>query len=263
MNRSLIERHCRDLAAEGIEIIGSPHSDGAGIELGLSVGAVLKDIDAWFATSPIYPPASLLEGILVNRNGQRFVAEDSYHGRTTAAILRQPGRKAWLICDVKSFDRPVMGQQLVDAWENVYEMERDLGMPTGALQTTIAEYNRDAAMRADPQQHKDAEWLRPIDQIPLAAIDCSPGSAPFMGFTLGGLATDPDGRVLDAAGDPIAGLYAAGATAANIASAQGLEGYASGTCIGESTFFGRRAGRHAASSDVDTQIISQLRAGRD
>jgi 3-oxo-5alpha-steroid 4-dehydrogenase len=50
--------------------------------------------------------------------------------------------------------------------------------------------------------------------------------------------------VLRADGSAIPGLYAAGACAANIA--QDGAGYSSGTCIGESSFFGRRAGRHAA-----------------
>ena len=42
----------------------------------------------------------------------------------------------------------------------------------------------------------------------------------------------------------IEGLYAAGACASNIA--QDGRGYASGTQLGEGSFFGRRAGRHAA-----------------
>lgn len=194
----------------------------------------------------------MLEGILVNRDGQRFISEDAYHGSTTAAILRQPGAKAWLICDLDSYDRPVMGQQIVSAWEDMAEMERDLGMLEGALVKTITQYNAAAARQEDPFFHKGTEWLRPISALPFAAIDCSLGAAPFLGFSLGGLATDVDGRVLDAAGDPISGLYAAGATAANIAAAQGMEGYASGTCIGESTYFGRRAGRHAAQALVAT-----------
>ena len=45
-------------------------------------------------------------------------------------------------------------------------------------------------------------------------------------------------------GLPVPGLYAAGACASNIA--QDSRGYASGTCIGEASFFGRRGGRHAA-----------------
>ncbi len=65
-----------------------------------------------------------------------------------------------------------------------------------------------------------------------------------MAFTLGGLDVTVDGEVRTAAGGTIAGLYAIGGCASNIA--QDGTGYSSGTCIGESTFFGRRAGRHAA-----------------
>ena len=43
----------------------------------------------------------------------------------------------------------------------------------------------------------------------------------------------------------IEGLYAAGACAVNIA--QDGKGYASGTQLAEGSYFGRRAGRHAAS----------------
>ena len=62
--------------------------------------------------------------------------------------------------------------------------------------------------------------------------------------TLGGLDVSIDAEVLNPDGEPIPGLYAAGACASNIA--QDGKGYSSGTCIGEGTFFGRRGGRHAA-----------------
>jgi len=45
-------------------------------------------------------------------------------------------------------------------------------------------------------------------------------------------------------GSVVPGLYAAGACASNIA--QDGKGYSSGTQLGEGSFFGRRAGRHAA-----------------
>ena len=56
-----------------------------------------------------------------------------------------------------------------------------------------------------------------------------------------GQAQRPDGSV-------IPGLYAAGACASNLA--QDGKGYCSGTQLGEGSFFGRRAGRHAAESPV-------------
>ena len=47
-------------------------------------------------------------------------------------------------------------------------------------------------------------------------------------------------------------VYAAGACASNIA--QDSNGYASGTCLGEASFFGRRAGRHAATAVVSKPL---------
>jgi predicted oxidoreductase len=66
----------------------------------------------------------------------------------------------------------------------------------------------------------------------------------YSGFTMGGLAVSVDGEVLRGDGSVVAGLYAAGASASNIA--QDGKGYASGTQLGEGSFFGRRAGAHAA-----------------
>jgi predicted oxidoreductase len=66
--------------------------------------------------------------------------------------------------------------------------------------------------------------------------------------TLGGLQTDLQGRVLNAAGQPIAGLYAAGEVAGF--GGGGVHGYRSleGTFLGGCLFSGRQAGRAAAAA---------------
>jgi predicted oxidoreductase len=66
--------------------------------------------------------------------------------------------------------------------------------------------------------------------------------------TLGGLATDLDARVLDAGGDPVAGLYAAGESAGF--GGGGMHGYRAleGTFLGGCLFSGRTAGRAAAAA---------------
>ncbi len=63
--------------------------------------------------------------------------------------------------------------------------------------------------------------------------------------TLGGLHTDLDSRVLDEAGEPVAGLYAAGEAAGF--GGGGMHGYRAleGTFLGGCLFSGRRAGRAA------------------
>ena len=66
--------------------------------------------------------------------------------------------------------------------------------------------------------------------------------------TLGGLSTDLAGRVLDAAGDPVPGLYAAGEVSGF--GGGGMHGYRSleGTFLGGCLFSGRQAGRALAAA---------------
>lgn len=240
MNPELAKQWSPLLADERVRIVGSTYSDGSGIELGLSAGGQLEDI-GYLLTSPFYPPPKLLKGVLVNELGKRFVAEDSYHGRSSGAILLQPDQTAYLILDNATFDRTLMGgQELVDAWESIEDMERDLGIPDGALQETMATYNAHAAEHEDPEFHKYHDWVQPLVEPPFAALNCSLGHSYFSGFSLGGLAVNEKAQVLDQNRQPIPGLYAAGACATNIAK-DGM-GYSSGTCVGESTFFGRQAG---------------------
>ena len=123
-------------------------------------------------------------------------------------------------------------------------MEAALGIPDGNLVATLTRYNENAARGEDPDFHKQPEYVAVQDNGPWAAFDLSLGRAMYSGFTMGGLAVSMDGEVLSDDGSMIPGLYAAGACASNIA--QDGKGYSSGTQLGEGSFFGRRAGTHAA-----------------
>lgn len=204
-------------------------------------------MDGVIATASIYPPENLIKGIVINSKGERFVAEDSYHGRLAGFIMEQPDQKAYLIVDSEIFAYPeTEGAKhvLIDGYETVAEMESGLGLPEGALQRTMADYNRDAARGEDTSFHKQLPWLKPLDQAPYAAFDISFDRSIYLYITLGGIDTDARARVLDPSGKPIAGLYAAGACAAHIPR-NGKE-YASGLSLGPGSFFGRVAGREAA-----------------
>jgi succinate dehydrogenase/fumarate reductase flavoprotein subunit len=193
----------------------------------------------------------MIKGIMVNARGERFVAEDSYHGRSAGMLTEQPDGIAYLVLDSATFGYPPYAffeQALVDGYESVEAMEAGLGLPQGSLVKTLADYNAAAARREDPLFHKYADWLQPLDKAPYAAFDLSVGRAKFAGFSLGGLSTTADAQVRRADGSVVEGLYAAGACAWNIA--QDTRGYSSGTCLGEATFFGRRAGRHAGSKPL-------------
>jgi succinate dehydrogenase/fumarate reductase flavoprotein subunit len=244
-NPEMLEESCPLLADERTYTQFTPYDDGAGIQLGRAAGGVALHMDGALITCPFYPPEQLLKAILVNNQGKRFVAEDSYHSRTSVMITEQPGGEAYLIVDDQCFARPEWGgYEVVDAWEDIAGMERGLKLPEGSLQETLRSYNEHAARGEDPEFHKHPKWLQPLDKPPFAALQASYGQQPYVGFTLGGLKVSIDGEVQREDGTPIGGLYAAGACASNIA--QDSVGYSSGTCIGESTFFGRRAGRHAS-----------------
>lgn len=245
MNPEMVAAHTPALGAGRILPLGSTYDDGLGLRLGASVGAAWQHMDEAFATAPFYPPGRLVTGIVVNREGRRFVAEDSYHSRTSYHVLKQPGQAAYLIVDSEHVEHPEMPLcPFIDGWESVEEMESALGIPAGALAATLGAYNDNAQRGQDPDFHKHPDWLEAQDTGPWGAYDLTLGTAVYAGFTLGGMACDVDGRVQREDGTIVPGLYAAGACAANIA--QDAAGYSSGTQLGEGSFFGRRAGTAAA-----------------
>jgi 3-oxo-5alpha-steroid 4-dehydrogenase len=244
MNPDMVEAFTPRLAQKPWTL-GSTYDDGLGIRMGQSVGGQALHMTEAFLTAPIYPPARLLTGILVNKHGKRFVSEDSYHARTSAYVMDQPDQTAFLIVDSEHMERPTLPLcPFIDGWETVAEMESALGIPEGALQQTLDEYNGNARLGHDPVLHKQPPFVEPQDCGPWGAYDLSLGKAMYAGFTLGGLRTSRFGQVLREDGTAVSGLYAAGACAANIA--QDGKGYSSGTQLGEGSFFGRAAGRHAA-----------------
>ncbi|MGO3327160.1 FAD-binding protein [Gordonia sp. (in: high G+C Gram-positive bacteria)] len=244
MNPDMVAAHVPQLAEKPFTL-GSTYDDGLGIRMGVSVGAELKHMDQAFITAPVYPPSILLTGIVVNKEGKRFVAEDSYHSRTSGFVMDQTDRAAYLIVDESHMQRPEFPlAPFIDGWESVEEMADGLGLDREALVSTLDRYNAYAAKGEDPDFHKSPEFLAPQDRGPWAAFDMSLGKALYAGFTIGGMATTVDGAVLNESGSVIPGLYAAGACAANLA--QDGKGYASGTQLGEGSYFGRRAGASAA-----------------
>ncbi|HWF28348.1 MAG TPA: FAD-binding protein [Mycobacterium sp.] len=244
MNPDMVAKYTPKLAEKPF-VLGNTYDDGLGIRMGASAGGATQHMDQIFITAPPYPPSILLTGIIVNKLGQRFVAEDSYHSRTSGFIMDQPGSAAFLIVDEAHLEQPKMPLvPLIDGWETVAEMEAALGIPQGNLVATLHRYNTYASRNEDPDFHKQPEFLAPQDKGPWGAFDMSLGKAMYAGFTVGGLAVSVDGQVLREDGTVVAGLYAVGASASNIA--QDGKGYASGTQLGEGSFFGRRAGAHAA-----------------
>jgi succinate dehydrogenase/fumarate reductase flavoprotein subunit len=244
-NRAMVARHAPALLRCKIRI-GCEGDDGSGILLGMAAGGAAMRLDAGSISLPFYPPEGLKRGILVNGAGQRFINEDAYYGRVgEQALLRQDGR-AFLIVDEAVHERPMAGMEVAAVGESAQELEHELGLPAGSLQATLRLYNEHASRGEDPLFHKRGAYLKPLVDMPLGALDCTVDHAIYAAFTLGGLHTDLDGRVLDAADRPVPGLFAAGRTTSGLAA----QGYSSGLSLADGSYFGRRAGAAAAAEVV-------------
>ena len=244
-NEAMLARYFPDLP-DTAEPMGIPHTDGSGINMAVAAGGDVRGMDGLIATASIYPPPQLVKGIIVNCLGQRFVAEDSYHGRTASFIMEQPNQRAFLILDSTIFAYPeIVGanHSLVDGYESIAEMEVGLDLPGGSLIDTLAYYNAQAEQCRDPLFEKHADWLKPLIDGPWAAFDISFNRSTYYYITLGGLRIGVDARVHRADGRTVEGLFAAGACTAHL-SPDG-KSYASGMSLGPGSFFGRIAGREA------------------
>ena len=246
-NEAMVAEHC-PLAhlPDAAWRIGTPTDDGRGIRMGVGAGAVTTRLDTFECALPLGPPHRLARGILVNRHGERFINEDAYTGRIGFHALRDQDGFVYMITDDVIHEPNFVGLRVSYAAATPEELAADLDVPPDALARTVREYNEAAARGVDPVFHKRAPYLQPIGVPPasgIGAIDLRVDhGAIYATFTLGGLITDPDGAALDGAGHRVSGLYAVGRTAASLAAHH----YASGMSLGDGSFFGRRAGRHAA-----------------
>jgi len=217
---------------------------GSGINMGIGAGAVALRMDQGFAIAPLYPPDNVLSGIVVNSSGQRFIAEDSYHGVLGDAIAYHQQGRAWLITDQRSnFPGPQDNFPLAAQGNTIGDIAEQLDFPRGALQDTVAYYNRHAANGEDCLFQKDRQYLRPLQGPPYRCWNLSVDKAFFPAHTFGGLHTGPSGQVLNSFGAHIPGLYAAGRTSSGLPGAPYI---ASGLSVGDCTYFGRRAGTAVA-----------------
>jgi succinate dehydrogenase/fumarate reductase flavoprotein subunit len=226
---------------------GTENDDGRGIRMGIGVGGAAVHMAEAMVTTPFYPPSAHVKGILVNAQGQRFVNEDGYHGRSSDVILNRQDGKAYLIVDEELYGLTQAFHKRAAVEETIEDLEKALGLPESSLTSTVAYFNEHAAKGEDPLFHKAPKYLRPLASPPFAALDCSVDNAIFAVFTLGGLDTLPTGEVLTNDGKVVAGLYSAGRNTAGLPRS-GI-GYASGMSLGGACFFGREAGRAAARAD--------------
>ena len=239
-NEEMVRQNCPDVLRVNVPI-GTDRDDGAGIRMAQGVGASTAGMNHIEVGIPLAPPRSLVRGILVNGDGRRFINEDTYAGRVGKSSLLEQDGIAYFVHSDETFAINIAGYKPKWVAEHPGELEDAIGLPAGSLSQTLERYNAHASRGEDPEFHKSPEWLLPLEP-PYGVVDMRVTKSFYASFTLGGLATTSDGEVLDAASQAIAGLFAAGRSTAGIAGS----GYVSGISLGDGTYFGRRAGRAAA-----------------
>ncbi|HZT65062.1 MAG TPA: FAD-dependent oxidoreductase [Acidimicrobiales bacterium] len=237
-NDRMLTQHAPWLVDDACYKVGTDTDDGRAIRMAQALGAAVRHMDAAEVSNPA-PPNVLMPSLLVNSQGQRFINEDVYHGRSGQVALFRQDKQVYLVLDEEIHEANPSWLKITWAAETLEELESDMGLPAGSLRATVELYNRHAEAGEDPLFHKNRRWLKPL-RPPFGAVDLRKGL--FGVFTLGGLHTGVDGAVLDLDGEAIPGLYAAGRTASGIPA----WGYVSGISLGEGTFFGRAAGAAAA-----------------
>jgi 3-oxo-5alpha-steroid 4-dehydrogenase len=217
--------------------LGTDADDGWALRVTQGLGAAIEGMQAMEVAVPITPPRSLVRGVIVNGQGERFINEDTYFGHVGQAILGEQDGVAWLLVDEPRHVVNRVGMRASHVCETWEELAEEIALPPARLAATMAAYDEAAARGEDPQLEKAPEWLVPLDQAPFGAIDLRVATSIFAGFPLGGTVTDEHGRVVREDGTTVPGLYAAGRAASSLA----LSRYCSGISLGEGTFFGRRA----------------------
>ncbi|MEO9243484.1 FAD-dependent oxidoreductase [Pseudomonas inefficax] len=210
-------------------------------------------------------------GVLAD--GKRFVNEaHGYYDYVSAMVAAVPQDEevcSWLVCDHRFLRRYGLGHARpapLPVWPHVRsgylkqgatleQLAEACGIDPVGLRATVSDFNTHARNGHDPAfgrgstpfnrkqgdpQHKGPNpCVAPIEHGPFYAVKVQPGCF----GTFAGLRTDGNARVLDEAGQPIAGLYAAGTDMASVFGGWYPSG---GINLGPALTFGYVAGRHIA-----------------
>lgn len=238
---------------------------GAGLLMAEAVGAKLVGMDRFYGhiqhrkamTDGALWPYPIMDSlacgsIVVDGKGQRFCDEGLGGVFVTNAIAQLPDPlSAVIVFDEAIWNGPgrdwllpanpyllSAGGSLVSA-DTLEGLALQLGIPADALGKTVSDYHRLLAGQQDtgqPQRSTDSYKAWPIQQGPFHAIPVCAGIT----YTMGGIATDAQARVIHQNGQPIQGLYAAGACTGGLEGGGAAAGYSGG--LSKSAVFGMLAG---------------------
>lgn len=258
-------------APEKIKQRGAGTGNGDGIRMAQAVGAATVGMSAFYGhllardamhNDKLWPFPMVdhlcQASIVVDGSGRRFVDE----GLGGIYMTNQIARLADPLTTVAIYDDLIWNgparEYLVPANPNlvmagakilrvsgIADLAGLLGLPSGALEGTVAAYNHAVAAgrtaELTPPRTISPHKAYPIVKGPFYALPLCAGIT----YTMGGLDIDGDGRVRNTRGTPIAGLYAAGCTTGGLEGGGNI-GYVGG--LSRCAVMALRATEHIASN---------------
>lgn len=247
---------------------GGYFNKGEGIRMAIAAGAATAGDYGQVHAEPLDPRSGAPEpivlvfnyGILVNKRGERFVDEapstvDATYESITRRILDEPEGIAWAILDagideVPNWKKSVRSDQPPVSAATLAELAQKIGVSSDALARTVQAFNAacregrfdplatDGLKTAPGYAPPKSNWARPIARGPFLAYPLICGNC----FTFGGIKVNTRSEVVNADGEPIPGLYAAGEMTGLYYGT-----YTGATSVLRGAVFGRIAGQQAAS----------------
>ncbi len=229
----------------------NPSAQGDGIILANQAGASLVDMgmiqlhpNGEVGTGMMMgqPHTSGLNRIFINKNGERFVAEDSRRDTLVNAIYAQPDGYMWIIADGNRYPE---GDPLIANYvalnktfkaDTIEELAEMIDVPVENLKASIEAYN------AVVDGGEDEFGLKTFDKKLGVAPFYAAKRIPTVHHTMGGIEINTKAEVLNINKEVIEGLYAAGEVTGDIHGANRLGGNA----IVDIVVFGRIAGQSAS-----------------
>lgn len=271
-NADLVRAHI----GYAVQPLSPGDNTGDGLVMAMEAGAELANMGSYWGQPAMFDPEIERDGqlvpqfewgrgepssFIVNQAAQRFANEAMPYNdfpkafgtfdATAASFPNDP--PAWMVFDQKVRDSARIlsmhpGQPTPD-WvataDTIEELAGIIGLPADALLATTERFNEHATRGEDPDFDRTTVGLMgpgrvaPLDTAPYYAVVVHPGAL----GTNGGPRLDVDGQVRSQRGGVVAGLYAAGNTAA---SGFGWAYPSGGGTIGQGMVVGYRAGRHVA-----------------
>ncbi|MFF5228263.1 FAD-binding protein [Dactylosporangium sp. NPDC000521] len=253
---ALVAEHIPEIA--GAVYHGSEASRGDALSIGRAFGAAVDCLDAYQGHGALSLSSILVGwatvmhgGFIVNTSGDRFADETQGYSEFAALELTQPDHRAFIIFDQRIHDaclafedfRQTKESGVLRQADSVAGLAERLSLPADRLEVSFAQAAAGRRGATDP--HGRSRWGETDLAAPFYGVEVRPA----LFHTQGGLAVDGSARVLNAAGEPIAGLYAAGGAAVGM-SGRGADGYLAGNgllaALGLSFIAAEDAGRRLA-----------------